>query len=136
MTDLSDGTLQGKPESSESTRGRIRYRQSPPPVAYANIFEVQAGAEEVVVTLGYGKAGRVPGGSDARGAGNEIVIDPSYRVALTPQAAKRLAIALGQGVNLVEARRAAVKPESDSDSGSPSEPSASPSEPQLAETQA
>lgn len=86
-------------------RGRVRYRQAPPAVTYVNVFEVRAGAEEVMVTLGYGQPRRVQAEGEVS---QELVIDASQRIALTPQAARRLAAALGQSVALMDARQAAA----------------------------
>ena len=90
--------------AAPSSRGRVRYRQAPPPVSYANVFEVRGGIDEVLVTLGYGQSGRIRT-EQQDGVANELLIDPTHRVALTPQAAKRLAAALAQSVSLMEARQ-------------------------------
>ena len=110
MSDLPDAADQPRPESSSLApdrgrgRGRVRYGQPLPAVAYSNVFEVQRGPEELVLTMGYGKPSRVQSGGDESSAGSELVIEPSCRVALTPQTAGRLATALAQSLRLMQPR--------------------------------
>lgn len=85
--------------------GRVRYRQSGSPVTYANVVEVRCGADEVVLAFGYGQPVRTASKQNGEeSVATDLVVDPAQRIVMSPRAAKRLALSLGESLRRLEAQ--------------------------------
>jgi len=83
-------------EVSAADTPRIRLDESNAKLSYANFFNVSSTREETALLFGMIQVSAKPG--------EEIVIQVSDRVILTPHAAKRLQAMLGQVVERYESR--------------------------------